>query len=245
MAVSTRMAAPNYKVFEPDALDQIYAQKSLDPVMGGIAWAMGNAHKGEAGRAQQEFSGQQDQYNKMASRLDAMDIAQKQKEAALKIAGALAEKGEDPTNLQGMDSVYANPGASLLPGLLRNNIQSEIAHNMRNPSGAGGGEVNTVQETHTDAGTGDTVVTTKKGKGVVIPERPTVDPTASTPIVKTPEAAASSATANQQRIAAQAKTIVGPDAHIVKEVEGHTLWTNGAGNKIAIFDPNGKMVRQK
>src|SRR5712664_4062961 len=109
MPVTTRMSAPNYKIFEPDALDAIYAKGNLDPIMGGISYAFGNAHKMDNQIAAGQTLEAQDKFNKMAANLDAMEITNKTKQEALKIGGKLMELGEDPTKVLGSGDIYTNP----------------------------------------------------------------------------------------------------------------------------------------
>lgn len=163
MAVSTRMAAPNYKIYEPDALDAIYAKGNLDPIMGGISYAFGQAKRQNTAMDQEEFMRQQAQYNKMAAALDAMEIDAKTKTEAMKIGGDLILKGEDPTKVLAGDSIYKNSGDSLLPGMLRNKIAADTAASGSRSSGDGLDTV-TVKETTVPAGENRTVETTRKMK---------------------------------------------------------------------------------
>lgn len=240
MTVSTRITAPNYKIFEPDALDAIYAKGNLDPIMGGISYAFGNAHKAEGVNNQQDYMQSQDKFNRMAAGLDAMEIDQKRKEAAMKIAGTLIGHGEDPTKLQGGADIYTNPGDNLLPGMLRNKIASEINKNNSGASADRSKDSDTVKETYVEPGSNKVVEVTHKGKpgSVQIPSGPGVNPKGSTPIAPN----ANSGGNLQEQISIRAKAAAGPDAKLIQEANGATLWKGSKG--IVTFDPTGKQVRQ-
>lgn len=151
MAVTTRMAAPNYKMYAPDELDAVYSKGTLDPIMGGIAFMYKNAKSQNSMMDQEEFMKQQAQYNRMAQNLDAMEIDSKTKQEAMKLGAQLIMKGEDPTKVQGGDSIYKNAGDSLLPGMLRNKIAADTAAAGR--GGEGSGVKNKTTVTTTPPGT--------------------------------------------------------------------------------------------
>ena len=92
MPNQTRVMPPQYKIFEPDAVDATYAAGTLKPDMGGYAYALGLAHRGEASRNQEAYLSQADKYNKMAFALDQLEQQQKG-DLALQLIHA---KGEDP-----------------------------------------------------------------------------------------------------------------------------------------------------
>ena len=241
MTVSTRTSAPSYKIFEPDALDAVYAKGVIsDPIMGGIAGAMGLAHDMSKSRNQDNYLKSQDDFNRMAANLDAMEMDSKTKQAALKIGGELIGKGEDPTKIIGSDLIYGDPAQNLLPGLLRNKIQSDI--NANNSKGAGGGEKDTYTESWTDPATGKDHVIKRQGSPTNLGPPPTAPatktggPAGSTPIPS------KTGTTNAQQIEARAKAAAGPDAKIVQtSPSGASLWAGSKGT--ATFDPSGKQVR--
>ena len=251
MAVSTRMAAPNYKIFEPDTLDAIYAQKMFDPIYGGFAGAMGIAHKMDsAGNAEQALAAQ-DRFNTMASNLDKLEMTEKTKQEGMKQAGHLAGLGESPDLLTGGGDIYTDPTKSLLPGLLRGKIQAQTAAELAKASAdrAAGKESETYQEQYNTVGGertgGSTVTRTFKGKpggtaisGSGATNPPQIDPKGSTPTPNNPTAPV----VNQQQVQARAKAAAGPDAVMRgQNPDGSTLW---AGSKGAYaFDGNGKMYR--
>lgn len=239
MTVSTRTSAPSYKIFEPDALDQIYAKGNLDPIMGGISYAFGSAHKQEAAGNQQQYLASQERFNKMAATLDAMEMDSKTKQAALKIGGELIAKGEDPTKIIGSDLIYGNPNDSLVPGLMRRKTESEI--NANNSKGAGGGEKDTYTESWTDPASGKDYVVKRQGSPSVIGPAPTKSTGTNAPAGSTP-IASKAGTTNAQQIEVRAKAAAGPDAKIIQSSpSGATLWAGSKGT--ATFDPSGKQVR--
>lgn len=240
MTVSTRLNAPNYKIFEPDAIDAIYAKGNLDPIMGGISYAFGNAHKAEAANNQQDYLASQDKFNRMAAALDAMDIDAKRKAEALKIGGRLIEHGEDPTKVLGSGDIYADPANSLLPGLLRKKIQSEIDRNGAAANADRTRDSDTYKETYVEPGSNRVIEKTSKRKPgqLDMSSGPGASPTGSTPVQ--PNANAGSNL--KQQIEMRAKAAAGADAKLVAEQNGATLWKGSKG--IVTFDPTGKQVRQ-
>lgn len=153
MPVNTRMSPPSYKVFEPDALDAIYAKGQLDPVMGGIAYAFRKAHEGDSERAQADYLASQDRYNAMARDLDALEAKQRQD---LALATVYA-KSEDPLGVLKQDVLRSIAA--------RNNASAANA-------GANSGPMTTVQNTYVTP-EGQTVVTQRgRGNSVPIPQRP-------------------------------------------------------------------------
>lgn len=239
MAVSTRLTAPNYKIFEPDQLDAIYAKGNLDPIMGGISYAFGSAHKAEAAGNQADYMQSQDKFNKMAAALDAMEIDSKTKQEAMKIAGTLIGHGEDPTKLQGGASIYNNATDSLLPGLLRGKIQSEISKNQAAGTADRNKDSDTYKTTTVDPGTGTVVEQTSKrkpGQLDMTPPNAGGNPKESTPIPQKDNSAVL-----QQQIQTRAKAAAGPDAKLIDSANGATLWKGSKG--IVTFDPTGKQVR--
>lgn len=172
MTVSTRLNAPNYKIFEPDALDSIYAKGNLDPIMGGISYAFGSANKQNAEVNQANYLASQDKFNKMAANLDAAEIAQKQREAAMKIAGALIGHGEGPDKLQGGSDIYNNVNDALLPGLLRNKLSAEANAANSKASADRNGPALTNTRTYEVDGVTYTVQDKSKGGSVAVPPPP-------------------------------------------------------------------------
>ncbi len=242
MTVSTRTSAPSYKIFEPDALDQIYAKGNLDPIMGGISYAFGSAHKQEAAGNQDRYLQSQERFNKMAAALDAMEMDSKTKQEALKIGGKLIGDGEDPTKIIGSDLIYGNPGDSLLPGLLRNKISSEIARNGAAASADKNGPKDTVTESWTDPGTGKDIVYKRQGKPSDVGGPPPAPGTKVNPPAGSTPIPSKAGVTNSQQIEARAKAAAGPDAKIVQSSpSGATLWAGSKGT--ATFDPSGKQVR--
>lgn len=243
MPVTTRIAAPNYKIYEPDALDAIYAKGNLDPIMGGISYAFGNAKKLNSSMDQEDFIRQQAQYNRMAAALDAMEIDSKTKQEALKIGGSLIAKGEDPTKVIGGYLIYNNPADNSLPGLERGVLSSKIAAQSAATSADRGKDMDTVTTKTQDPNTPgiETTVTSKRKPGstnpvVTVPN--TIDPRTSTPVLDNPRNA-------EAQIRARISAAVGTDKPAVKDAGGGKfIVTNPQNNKSAIFDSKGNQVRQ-
>lgn len=231
MAVTTRIAAPNYKIYEPDSLDAIYAKGNLDPVMGGISYAFGNAHKLNTSMDQEQFIQQQDRYNKMAAALDAMEISEKTKQEAMKIGGELIGKGEDPSKVRGGSAVYNDTGDSLLPGALRGKINAETnALNAKAAGGGSGGDVETHQTSHTIGGV--TYTDTVKGKRPTGTAVGAPNPSVAPPNGSTPMPATSPAVTKEQTIA-RITTIIGapPSRENVKvNPDGTATFTGPKGS---------------
>ncbi|CAB4197463.1 hypothetical protein UFOVP1323_29 [uncultured Caudovirales phage] len=239
MVVSTRLTAPNYKIFEPDSLDAIYAKGNLDPIMGGISYAFGSAHKQEAANNQSSYLESQDKFNRMAAALDAMEIDSKTKQEAMKLGIGLIKEGEDPTKILGAGNVYANPADSSLPALKRGELQASINQKNSAASASGKEGYDTVQTVTTPPGSNQTVTVTQRRKpGVLETGAGKVNPTTSTPVQSNANAGA----VNAQQIQARAEAAVGRGAKIIDQSpSGHTLWQGPKGT--ATFKPDGTMVR--
>lgn len=241
MALNTRLSAPTYKIFEPNALDVALSQRVLDPLQGGIAGAMLLSHSVDNQNAQQQYLASSDKFNQMARGLDAMEIAQKHREAAMKIGGTMVEHGEDPTNIQSMEDVFKNVGGSLLPGLLRSKIQSEIAANGAKANADRGASMDTVKRTYTDPGTNETIEVTSKGKAgrIDIPARTTVDPAGSTPIPASPNAPVAAKNAIEQRVIAATGTST--PVYKGQDATGNHIFANPASGKKVVVDKSGNV----
>lgn len=112
MTVSTRTSAPSYKIFEPDALDQIYAKGALDPMMGGIAGSLALSHGANKAGYQDRYLASQKEFNNLAANLDMAEMDNRRKIELLKGAVDLIGKGAatpdlDPGSLVGL---YTAPG---------------------------------------------------------------------------------------------------------------------------------------
>lgn len=251
MTVTTRTVAPSYRIFEPDALDQIYARTAAtDPIMGGIANAFGIANRMNKEGSQNQYLASQERFNKMAAALDMMEMQEKRKTEALKIGGTLIGKGEDPTKVIGSDSIYSNPSDSLLPGLMRGLIAAKTV-GAANGGGGGGGtkEYDTIAETSRDIATGREITTTKRRAPGAIdstsPGGPKPDPSKSTAVPSN----VNKNVAQDKQVEARAKAALGGNAVLAAQQNGATLWVNpnkrdSAGKPMTVtFDSTGKQVR--
>jgi hypothetical protein len=235
MTASTRTSAPSYKIFEPDALDQIYAKGNLDPIMGGISYAFGSAHKQEAAGNQDRYLQSQEKFNRMAATLDAMEMDSKTKQKALEIGGQLIAKGEDPTKIIGSDLIYGDPAQNLLPGLLRDKIQSEINSNNA-PKGGGDGKAKTVDTF--PYGEGTRTVTTPGVPAEARPSEPATKPGS------TPAAPKDKSSAIAQGVVKTAITTLGQDAQWTATKDGGSKWMSPSKPGVTLeFDKNGVAKR--
>lgn len=251
MAVSTRLAPPNYKIYEPDSLDTIYAQKLFDPLEGGIAGAM-MAAKGITDQGkQQNITDQQNSYNAMARSLDALEIGQKSQEARMKLAPGLLEHGTDAKDILGIDDI-------LTPGGIAGNTAStafqdlnkaKIAEALAKAAHAGDSGADTVQTQHTDPGTLNTIITTQKRKpgvldlGTPSPTSAPLDPGTSTPAGVNPNAAQLDRRALAQRGIAAVGATDPKQFSAGQNTDGSFTFKNTANGKTATFDSNGKQIR--
>lgn len=248
MAVNTRLSAPTYKIFEPDALDVMLSQHVLDPLQGGLAGAMLLNHRNDTQQGQQDFLASNEKFNQMARGLDAMEIAQKSHEARLKLAPGLMEHGTDANTIRGIEDlltpegILGNKSASLYQG----KTAAEIAALNAKANADRSGQMITNKETYTDPGTNTTREITYKGKpGSVTmpPARAQVDPTVSTP---TP-AAPSAPTAQTGQIVQRAMAAVGASdpsqIQAGRDATGNYIVKNAASGKTATFDQTGKQIR--
>ena len=244
MTVTTRTSAPSYKIFEPDVLDQIYANKVFDPVMGGFAGALGSFHKMNKAGYQDDYLASQEKFNKMAGNIDAMEIAQKQKEALLKGAVQLLGHGAattdfDPGSVSGLLTAqgYQN---DTLGKAIRDKM---IAEAQRARAGDGDKLKSIIKYSTTPPGTNQTIEETYQYKpGEVLPPSRVraTNPTGSTSVSTNANATATT----REQVAILAKAAAGPDAKLMQQSpEGASLWAGSKGT--AVFDPNGKLDRNQ
>jgi hypothetical protein len=232
MAVSTRTSAPSYKIFEPDALDTTYAKGVIsDPVMGGIAGAMGLAHDMSKMRNQDNYLASQEKFNKMAGNLDAMEIAQKQKAEILKAATTLLGHGAPTTSLEpgALSGLYNQQG--YLDDTLGKSLRDLNAAKAEGARSGGGGS---------------------EGKDYYTVQSPVIlpDGTVGTETVRTqgkpPPRTSTGGAANvvKQNIIKAVGAALGPDAKGVDTQNGGTKWTSPSKPGVVIeFDAQGNAKR--
>lgn len=239
MAVSTRLNAPNYKIFEPDALDAAYAKGNLDPIMGGISYAFGSAYKQEKAGYQDKYLDSQEKFNRMAATLDAMEMDQKTKQEAMKLGIGLIKDGEDPTKILGAGMVYANPADSSLPALKRGELQASINQKNASASASGNEGKSTYTESWTDPASGKDYVVKRQGTPSTIGPPPVkgggVNPPAGSTAIPS-----KAGTVAPEQIRARAEAIAGRGAVIVDtRSDGATLWKGPKG--MAAAKSNGRV----
>lgn len=241
MTVTTRTSAPSYKIFEPDSLDAVYAKGNLDPIMGGISYAFGSAHKQEKAGYQDQYLESQEKFNRMAATLDAMEIDAKTKQEAMKLGIGLIKEGEDPTKILGAGMVYANPADSSLPALKRGELQASINQKNSAASASGNESKDTYTESWTDTASGKDIVVKRQGKPSVLGPAPAKSSAVQPPAGSTPIPSKAGTVAPEQ-IRARAEAAVGRGAKVIDQSpSGATLWQGPKGT--ATFKPDGTMVR--
>ena len=233
MTVSTRTSAPSYKIFEPDALDAVYAKGVIsDPIMGGIAGAMGLAHDMSKSRNQDNYLKSQDDFNRMAANLDLAEMDSKRKIELLKSAVDLIGKGAPTTDLNpgALDGLYHGQGylADTLGKSLRN-LNDAKAEGARNGGGGGSGG----KDSYTDQipfinADGTSGMRTVKKYG--------------TPPASTPAGGANNVI--KQSIIKAVTAALGPDAQGVPTSDGGTKWQSPSKPGVVImFDAQGNAKR--
>jgi hypothetical protein len=247
MAINTRTAAPQYKIYEPDQLDVALSQKVLDPLQGGIAGAMLLNHRAETDQNIDRFTADQNRFNNMAAGLDAMEIAQKSKEARMKLAPSMMEHGINAKDIHGIEDLLTPGGiqGNDAATLFGDKTRAEIAAALAKASADRSGSMDTVKETYTDPGTNVTREITHKGKAgrIDVPERAPIDPTASTPIPTAPNVAATQGNALAARAAAAVGASDPKQIQATKDASGNYVIKNSVSGKTATFDPQGKQIR--
>lgn len=249
MAVNTRLSAPNYRIFEPDTLDAIYAKGMLDPQEGGIAAALANAHTVEKGMDTDRALAEQDRFNAMARGLDAMEINQRTVGERMKIAPSLLEHGTNAGDILGIQDILTPGGIQNndAAGLFQGKTRAEIAALNAKANADRLAGVDTVKDTYQDLGRGVTTEVTHRGRAgtIAVPTRAPIDTTGSTP-VPPPSANPNAASAAQQAYGQRVIAAVGTDKPtvIVDAKSGNHVYTNPANGRVVAFDPKtGNQVR--
>lgn len=243
MAVNTRLTAPSYKIFEPDALDVALSNKVLDPLQGGIAGAMLLSHNADQAASQQQFLDRTDKFNEMARGLDAMEIAQKSQEARMKLAPGLLEHGTNAADILGISDILTPNGirSNDAATLFGDKTRAEIASALAKAAHAGDGTKETTTENTVDAGTG-TMIAHKYG-GAPRVAAPVVDPTVSTAVPTSTKAPTVQVNQTVQRAIAAVGASDPSQIAGGKDASGNFIIKNTATGKTATFDPTGKQIR--
>lgn len=241
MAVNTRLSAPTYKIFEPDALDVMLSQHVLDPLQGGLAGSMLLTHKLESQNNQQQYMESNDKFNSIARGLDAMEIAQKHKEARMKLAPGLLEHGTDAQDILGIEDLLSQSGilGNKTASMFQNKNAAEIAALGAKANADRSGSMDTNKQTWVDPATGVVHEVTNKGRGISTPKPASIDMQSSTPV----PTSGNTPVVNQQQTSTRAKAAIGPDAVLVKTEGGIQYWSSPTTKKMGAFDSNGKMIR--
>jgi hypothetical protein len=227
MTVSTRTSAPSYKIFEPDALDAVYAKGVIsDPIMGGIAGAMGLAHDMSKSRNQDNYLKSQADFNKMAANLDLAEMDSKRKIELLKGAVDLIGKGAPTTSLEpgALSGLYTQEGygKDTLGRSIRD-LNAAKAEGARNGGESGG------KDSYTD----QVLINNPDGTSSLRTIKRYGTPPASAP-------AGGAANVIKQGVVKAVAAALGPDAKGESTQDGGTKWTSPTKPGVVIeFDAQG------
>ena len=230
MTVSTRTSAPSYKIFDPDALDQIYAKGALDPMMGGIAGSLALSHGANKAGYQDRYLASQKEFNNLAANLDMAEMDNKRKIELLKGAVDLIGKGAatpdlDPGSLAGLYTAQGYQKDTL--GQSLRNLNAAKAQGAR-ASGA---------STNKDSYTDQSPIINDDGT----PGMRTIKKYG-TPPTSAPAGGASNVIT--QNVVKTVAAALGPDAQGQRTSDGGTKWTSPSKPGVVIaFDAQGNAKR--
>ena len=238
MTVTTRTSAPSYKIFEPDVLDQIYANKVFDPVMGGFAGALGSFHKMDKAGYQSDYLASQEKFNKMAAGIDMMEIEQKRREAAMKLMPGLMQHGTRAPHIRDIQELLTAEGIAADSAAALFTNESLARASASNRSGSKNPKETTTHTTlNSEGGTTQTKWEGDYGTtGLRVPPAP--DRSGSTSSKPAPR--------DVGRIIVQnAVTILGPGATMAPpDADGNVTFTSPDKPKLVLkFDNKGNMSR--
>lgn len=229
MTVSTRTSAPAYKIFEPDALDQIYAKGVLDPMMGGIAGSLALSHDAKKAGYRQDYLASQKDFNNLAANLDMAEMDNKRRIELLKGAVDLIGKGAPTTSLDpgALAGLYTGQGYNddTLGKSLRD-LNAAKAQGARSSGASTNKDYYTVQSP------------------VILPDGTTGMETVKTFGAPPARTSTSGANANanviNQGVVKAVAAALGPDAKGVRTQDGGTRWESPSKPGVVIeFDAQG------
>lgn len=169
MATAPRPAVPAPQIFTSDPIEQTYAKGTLDPAMGGIAYAYLQAAKGDRQDSQDVYMQSLKSAQDLQAQLQREDNAQELLSTALKQGPDYAKAGISPSEVPLINNLYrGGSGTSNSAGLYRSLIAAEAQQKLAAAAHAGdaGAPVETVQRTVGANGEiGDTVLTSKGKAG--------------------------------------------------------------------------------
>lgn len=158
MTVTTRTAAPSYKIFEPDALDQILQGAMIKPgPEAAFAGALNTTHTLDKAANAKQFLQDQDRYNQMAAGLEVLGIDQKRKEAAMKLIPGLMAHGADAGDIRYISELLNPAGIAKndIANLFKAESASKVAKNYADAN-AERGTPDTYTVGTTDTASGET-----------------------------------------------------------------------------------------
>lgn len=169
MATAPRPAVPAPQIFTSDPIEQTYAKGTLDPAMGGIAYAYLQAAKGDRQDSQDVYMQSLKSAQDLQAQLQREDNQQELLRDALKIAPTYAERGISASEVPIINQLYrGGTGSSNSAALYRDLISADAQAKRAAAAHAGeaGAAVETVQRTVGANGEfGDTVLTSKGKAG--------------------------------------------------------------------------------
>jgi hypothetical protein len=155
----------NPAMFDPDALEQIFAKgvTARDNTAGlSAAWLL--AQGDSRLKDQDRYLGAMNNLNQMDAALQRQEIAAKLREQGMKSATALIKEGFKPSTLNAGGDVFNDiPGGDSYSGMLQELTRSKIFANMNKGAGGGAKESTTVQSTMMPWGAAGPTVVTSKG----------------------------------------------------------------------------------
>ena len=164
MASAPRPAIPAPQIFTSDPIEQTYAKGTLDPAMGGIAYAYLQAAHGDRADSQDVYMQSLRSAQDLQAQLQREDNQQDLLKEALKMAPEYAAKGISASEVPMINRLYkGGTGSSDSAALERAFLIAKANHENAAAAHAGdaGAPTYTEQNTITPTGIGDTVQTSK------------------------------------------------------------------------------------
>lgn len=169
MASTPRPAIPAPQIFNSDPIEQTYAKGTLDPQMGGIAYAYLNAARGDRANDQDVYMKSLASAQNLQAQLQQQEMQHEDLQTLLKEIGPTVNAGVSPSDIPMYRRIMPGGNPTGDPSALRRALlMSEAnAHNAAAAhAGDAGAPVETVQRTIGSNGeVGDTVLTSKGKAG--------------------------------------------------------------------------------
>jgi hypothetical protein len=134
------ITSPNPALFDPDALEQIYAKGTQMPGgMGGLQYLLGYGAKLGRENTGRDYLGALQDTNRLEAIMGSKKIAADLQKSRMDNSRHLAERGYLPSGLTGGTDLFTDPaGSDAFAKLLQEEIRSKIFANMNKGSGGGG-----------------------------------------------------------------------------------------------------------